>query len=329
VAGGSVWGAWGEVVFNTSLTGYQEILTDPSYYGQLVVLSAPLIGNYGTNPNDDESARAWAAGLSVRAASPTVSNWRADRSLDDYLRDRGVVAITEVDTRAFIRHLRDHGSQNAALSSTQLEPEHVLALARDVTCAEPYHWAAGDGAGFETNGHAPAGRTYHVVAYDFGLKRNLVRRLAAQSCRVTMVPATAPAADVLALQPDGVFLSNGPGDPAAVSYGTRRCGGCWGGCRCLASAWGTNCWGHDLQAQVRPPRRQPAGAASRQRPGGDLQPQLRLRRARRQPAGGGGDHPHQSQRRLCRRPARSGLARLQRPVPFRSRPRPPSRPLLV
>jgi carbamoyl-phosphate synthase small subunit len=220
----------GEVVFNTSLTGYQEILTDPSYHGQLVVLSQPHIGNYGTNPDDDESARAWAAGLIVRAASPTVSNWRADRPLDDYLRERGVVGIAEVDTRALIRHIRDHGAQNAAVSSTNPDPAHVVALARaapdmngldlarDVTCAEPYHWAAGDGRGFETNGHAPPARGYHVVAYDYGLKRNILRLLAAHGCRVTVVPASTPAADVLALQPDGVFLSNGPGDPAAVTY---------------------------------------------------------------------------------------------------------------
>jgi carbamoyl-phosphate synthase small subunit len=221
----------GEVVFNTSLTGYQEILTDPSYHGQIVVMSQPHIGNYGTNPEDDESARAWAAGLIVRAASPTVSNWRADKTLDEYLRGHGVAAITEVDTRALIRHIRDHGAQNAALSSTNTDPAHVIALARsapdmngldlarEVTCAEPYHWAAEDGQGFETNGHAHIGRGYHVVAYDYGLKRNILRLLAAHGCRVTVVPATTPAAEVMKLQPEGVFLSNGPGDPAAVSYG--------------------------------------------------------------------------------------------------------------
>ena len=221
----------GEVVFNTSLTGYQEILTDPSYHGQIVVMSQPHIGNYGTNPEDDESARPWAAGLIVRAASPTVSNWRADRTLDAYLQERGVVALTEVDTRALVRHIRDHGAQNAALSSTQPDPDHVIALARSapdmngldlaraVTCAEPYHWAAGDGLGFEAGAQPPRHRTYHVVAYDYGLKRNILRLLAAHGCRVTVVPAHTPATEVLALQPDGVFLSNGPGDPAAVGYG--------------------------------------------------------------------------------------------------------------
>jgi carbamoyl-phosphate synthase small subunit len=221
----------GEVVFNTSLTGYQEILTDPSYHGQIVVMSQPHIGNYGTNPEDDESARAWAAGFVVRAASLTVSNWRADRSLDAYLRERGVVGLSEVDTRALVRHIRDHGAQNAAISSTNPDPQHVLALAqsapdmngldlaKEVTCAEPYHWAAGDGAGFETQTIANGHKTYHVVAYDYGLKRNILRLLAAHGCRVTVVPATLPADEVLAMAPDGVFLSNGPGDPAAVDYG--------------------------------------------------------------------------------------------------------------
>lgn len=220
----------GEVVFNTSLTGYQEILTDPSYHGQIVVMSQPHIGNYGTNPEDDESARAWVAGFVVRAASRTASNWRADRPLGDYLRERGVVGLTEVDTRALVRHIRDHGAQNAAISSTNTDPEHVIGLARSapdmngldlaqaVTCAEPYHWTAREGAGFEA--HAPDNgyKTFHVVAYDYGLKRNILRMLATHGCRVTVVPATMPAAEVLALAPDGVFLSNGPGDPAAADY---------------------------------------------------------------------------------------------------------------
>ncbi len=221
----------GEVVFNTSLTGYQEILTDPSYHGQIVVMSQPHIGNTGANSEDDESARAWAAGLVVRAASRTVSNWRANGTLDDYLRERGIPGLTEVDTRALIRHIRDHGAQNAAISSTNPDPAHVIALARsapdmngldlarEVTCAEPYHWAAGDGLGFQAEAHPNGGRSYHVVAYDYGLKRNILRLLAAHNCRVTVVPATTTAEEVLALAPDGVFLSNGPGDPAAVDYG--------------------------------------------------------------------------------------------------------------
>jgi carbamoyl-phosphate synthase small subunit len=210
----------GEIVFNTSITGYQEVLTDPSYHGQMVVMSQPHIGNYGTTPEDDESARAAVAGFVVRAASPLASNWRATGTLDDYLRAEGVAGITEVDTRALIRHIRTHGAQNAALSNVDPDPKRLLAtaraapdmngldLARAVTCAERYHWPA-DGS--------PA--RWHVVAIDYGLKRNQLRLLAAHRCRVTVVPAATPASEVLSLKPDGVFLSNGPGDPAAVSYG--------------------------------------------------------------------------------------------------------------
>ncbi len=218
----------GEVVFNTSLTGYQEILTDPSYHGQIVVLTQPHIGNYGANPEDDESSRPWAAGLVVRALSPLASNWRATVSLDDYLRERGVPGIAEVATRALVRHIRTHGAQNAALSSLDPDPQRLVALARsapdmngldlarEVTCTAPYAWPPEAASGFEAP--APQPPTWHVVAYDFGLKRNILRLLAAHGCRVTVVPASTPAAEVLALRPDGVFLSNGPGDPAAVTY---------------------------------------------------------------------------------------------------------------
>jgi carbamoyl-phosphate synthase small subunit len=210
----------GEIVFNTGMTGYQEILTDPSYHGQVVVMTQPHIGNTGANDEDDESARAWCAGLVVRAASPVTDSWRATQSLDAYLRARGIAAMTGVDTRALVRHIRTHGAMNAALSSVDTDPVRLVALARsapdmngldlarEVTCAEPYHWPAGPGT---------AAR-WHVVAYDFGIKRNILRLLAAHDCRVTVVPATATADEVLALQPDGVFLSNGPGDPAAVTY---------------------------------------------------------------------------------------------------------------
>jgi carbamoyl-phosphate synthase small subunit len=214
----------GEVVFNTSLTGYQEILTDPSYHGQIVVMSQPHIGNYGVAADDDESAQCWAAGLVVRAASPLASNWQATQTLGDYLAERGVVGIDEVDTRALVRHIRTHGAQNAALSSSDPDPQRLVALARAapdmngldlaqaVTCAEPYRWAAAPRAE-----RAGPGR-FHVVAYDYGLKRNILRQLAAHDCRITVVPAQATAAEVLALKPDGLFLSNGPGDPAAVTY---------------------------------------------------------------------------------------------------------------
>jgi len=218
----------GEIVFNTSLTGYQEILTDPSYHGQIVVMSQPHIGNYGTNAEDDESHRAWAAGLVVRSASPLASNWRAIQTLDDYLREKNVVGITEVDTRALVRHIRTHGAQNAALSSTNTDPHHVIALARaapdmngldlakEVTCAELYQWEVIGNWGL-SNYQSPI-TNYHVAAYDFGLKRNTLRLLAAHGCRVTVIPAQTSAEAALALKPDGVFLSNGPGDPAACTY---------------------------------------------------------------------------------------------------------------
>jgi carbamoyl-phosphate synthase small subunit len=220
----------GEVVFNTSLTGYQEILTDPSYHGQIVVMTQPHIGNYGVNDEDAESHRAWVAGFVVRATSPLASSWRATQSLDDYLCERGVVGIAEVDTRALVRHIRAHGAMNAAISSVNPDPAHVAALARsapdmngldlvkEVTCAEAYHWRPDDGNGrWESNFQSPTS-SFHVVAYDFGLKRNSLRLLTAHDCRITVVPAHTPAIDVLTLEPDGVFLSNGPGDPAAVTY---------------------------------------------------------------------------------------------------------------
>jgi carbamoyl-phosphate synthase small subunit len=225
LAFGAVGERAGEAVFNTSLTGYQEILTDPSYHGQIVVLSQPHIGNYGVNDEDDESHRAWAAGFVVRAASPIASHWRATQTLDDYLGERNVVGIAEVDTRALVRHIRARGAQNAAISSVNADPEHVIALARaapdmngldlakEVSCAEPYYSEIG---GLENS--LISNSRFHVVAYDFGLKRNILRLLAARGCRITVVPAQTPASEVLALKPDGVFLSNGPGDPAAVTY---------------------------------------------------------------------------------------------------------------
>jgi carbamoyl-phosphate synthase small subunit len=212
----------GEAVFNTSLTGYQEILTDPSYYGQIVVMTQPHIGNYGINDEDDESTRIWVAGFVVRQASPIASNWRATRPLDEHLRERGIVGIANVDTRALVNHLRTYGAMNAAISSLNVEPDHVIALARsapdmngldlakDVTCSEPWQFAAANRQQLETR--------CHVVAYDFGIKRNILRLLAERSCRVTVVPAYTSAAEVLAMEPDGVLLSNGPGDPAAVTY---------------------------------------------------------------------------------------------------------------
>lgn len=231
--------AVGEVVFNTSLTGYQEILTDPSYHCQIITMTMPHIGNYGVTPEDAESGRIWAAGLVVRSLSPVVSSWRARQSLPDYLAEHGIPGISGVATRALTRHIRTHGAMRAALSTSDPDPERLLALARngramhnldlvrEVTCAEPYEWTEGmdwwqpgNGEQLSVNSYQLSvnGNQLHVVAYDFGVKRNMLRLLAARGCRITVVPAATPAADVLAMNPDGIFLSNGPGDPAAVTY---------------------------------------------------------------------------------------------------------------
>ena len=240
----------GEVVFNTAMTGYQEVLTDPSYCGQIVVMTAPHIGNTGVNLADEESRRPWPAGFAVRAVSPRPSSWRAEASLDEYLRDHGVVGMSELDTRALVRRIREAGAMRAVISSIDPDPRRLveaarsapsmvgLDLVREVTCVEPYHWSAGDGGWGVGDGlSGPVGpiphpspppalrlspipyHTLHVVAYDFGIKHMILRLLDARGCRITVVPATTPAAEVLALEPDGVFLSNGPGDPAAVTYG--------------------------------------------------------------------------------------------------------------
>jgi carbamoyl-phosphate synthase small subunit len=242
----------GEIVFNTSLTGYQEILTDPSYCGQIVVMTPPHIGNVGVNPEDIEADRPWITALVVREASRRVSSWRATQSLADYLARYGVPGLTQVDTRALVRHIRHQGAMMAALSSDPtLSPDDLARLARaappiegrdlvqEVTCREPFVWEEGvnprwkvddgmvpptgpaDGPQVGTDLAArssPGNSACHVVAYDFGVKHNILRWLVEVGCRVTVVPATTPAAEALALGPDGIFLSNGPGDPAAVSY---------------------------------------------------------------------------------------------------------------
>jgi carbamoyl-phosphate synthase small subunit len=233
----------GEVVFNTSLSGYQEVLTDPSYAGQIVCMTAPQIGNVGVNDEDLEADRPHCAGFVMREASPLPSNWRATGSLDEYLAQRGVVGIHEIDTRALTRCLRDHGAQRGAISSDPEDvarPEALVAEVRrapgmegldlvpQVTCSTRYQWeepgwVAPDlvrgGVAGGPAAAAPPPVQWHVVAYDFGIKRNILRDLRSVGCRVTVVPATTPAEEVLALRPDGLFLSNGPGDPAAVSYG--------------------------------------------------------------------------------------------------------------
>jgi carbamoyl-phosphate synthase small subunit len=220
----------GEVVFNTAMTGYQEILTDPSYARQLVTLTYPHIGNTGANREDDESERPMAAGLIIRDCPQVHSNYRARESLPEYLAANGIVAIADIDTRRLTRILREKGAQGGAIvTGESVDPEKALTLARafpgmkgmdlarEVTTAQSYEWTEGSWDLDESSwGSTPAQR--HVVAYDFGVKRNILRMLADRGCRVTVVPATTPAADVLAMKPDGIFLSNGPGDPEPCDY---------------------------------------------------------------------------------------------------------------
>ncbi len=223
----------GEVVFNTAMTGYQEILTDPSYARQIVTLTYPHIGNTGTNAEDCESSKVWAAGLVIRDLPLLASNFRCQQSLPEFLAGQGVVAIAEIDTRRLTRLLRDKGSLNGCLlSGAELERGGAEAaftaarafpglqgmdLAKEVSVERSYFWERGRwalGTGYQA---APPSR-FHVVAYDFGVKRNILRLLRDHGCKVTVVPAATPAAEALALRPDGVFLSNGPGDPAPCAY---------------------------------------------------------------------------------------------------------------
>jgi carbamoyl-phosphate synthase small subunit len=244
--------AVGEAVFTTGMTGYEEVLTDPSYAGQVVTMTAPQIGNTGVNDADSEAVdgKPRVAGFVVRDASAVVSSWRSEGSLSDYLARYGVVGITGVDTRTLTRHLRDAGAQNAALGTAPVEELRRRAegarsmagldLVREVTPKEPYTFASGR-AEWSTAPKRPV--EHHVVAVDFGTKKNILRCLVDAGCRVTVVPATSTSADVLAHQPDGVFLSNGPGDPAAVGYGIELVKGVLG----KAPLFGI-CLGHQLLA---------------------------------------------------------------------------------
>jgi carbamoyl-phosphate synthase small subunit len=227
----------GEVVFNTAMTGYQEILTDPSYRRQIVTLTYPHIGNVGVNADDEESSAVHAAGLVIRDWPLLMSNWRAEESLSDYLSRKQVSAIAEVDTRRLTRLLREKGAQNGCLQAGGvLDEARALTLARafpglkgmdlaqEVTTTAAYEWSQGS---WTLDGGLPAAAENlprHVVAYDYGIKRNILRMLVDRGCRVTVVPAQTPAADVLALQPDGVFLSNGPGDPQPCDYAIQAIG---------------------------------------------------------------------------------------------------------
>ncbi len=233
VAIGAEGSSSGEVVFNTSMTGYQEILTDPSYAKQIVTLTYPHIGNTGTNEEDNESPEVWASGLVIRDLPMLASNWRKDQTLDEFLKARNVVAIAEIDTRRLTRVLRDKGPLNGAIvSGAELEKlgdagalELAKAfpglkgmdLAREVTVKDSYHWQDSVWSITEGYGAAPQ-QKYKVVAYDFGVKRNILRMLVERGCDVTVVPAQTAASEVLAMKPDGVFLSNGPGDPEPCDY---------------------------------------------------------------------------------------------------------------
>ena len=234
---------YGEVVFNTSLTGYQEIFTDPSYAGQIVVLTNPEIGNYGTNPEDNEATHPYIEGLVVREFSAVSSNWRSQQVTDEYLEKFKIPVIADIDSRALVRHLRSHGVMRGVISSIETDPEKLVSKARSirkmdgtdlakvVTTKQRYTWetgrqpvtaadAAGVAAAKVAAGSAPktAAPQRHVVAYDYGIKQNILRMLVDEGCRVTVVPAMTSAEDVMAMAPDGVFLSNGPGDPEPCNY---------------------------------------------------------------------------------------------------------------
>ena len=222
----------GEVVFNTAMSGYQEILTDPSYARQIVTLTYPHIGNTGTNPEDEESASIWAAGLVIRDLPILASNYRNEQGLSNYLSSRNIVGIADIDTRRLTRILREKGAQNGCLmagddidegKALELAREFAglkgMDLAKEVTVSETYPWTQGSWVWDEGHAERPeADLPWHVVAYDFGVKRNILRMLVDRGCRLTVVPAQTPAAEVLAMNPDGIFLSNGPGDPEPCTY---------------------------------------------------------------------------------------------------------------
>lgn len=224
----------GEVVFNTSLTGYQEILTDPSYAGQFVLMTNPHIGNTGVNIDDEESNQCFLGGLVIRNLSNCVSNWRSTESLPEYLRKRNVMGIYDVDTRAITRRLREDGSLIGVISTdSSKSDDELLDMARSwdivgmdlisgVTCSEPYEWKDATSAEWDFNTNGKDSEKLHVVAYDFGIKHNILRRIASSGCKITVVPSTWPASEVLKLNPDGVLFSNGPGDPSAVPYAVEN-----------------------------------------------------------------------------------------------------------
>jgi carbamoyl-phosphate synthase small subunit len=240
---GAVGEAVGEVVFNTAMTGYQEVLTDPSYKGQLVCMTYPEIGNVGANREDVESKRVYVEGFIVKQCCERPSNWRSEVSLHDYLAHAGVVGIEGIDTRALVRHIRTHGAQEAVLSSADLDPQSLVRkakaspglvghdLVKEVTCAEPYDWDISDwelGRGYRTVSGDDLRDAPRVVALDYGIKLNILRRLTATGFRVRVLPANSTSEQILAENPDGIFLSNGPADPAALPYAHQAVAGVLG-----------------------------------------------------------------------------------------------------
>ena len=221
-----------EIVFNTSMSGYQEIITDPSYCGQMVVMTYPLIGNYGVNPEDFESDRPHLSGFIIKELSKVQSNWRSRGSLEEFLKETNVFGIQGIDTRALTRRIREKGSQQAILSTDTSDPQRLIEkvrkspgligrdLVKEVTCKNAYDWNESEWTtqSGKTKLKEVKDRPYNVLVYDFGVKRNILRKLTRAGCKVRVVPANTPADEVLATRPDGIFLSNGPGDPAAVPY---------------------------------------------------------------------------------------------------------------
>jgi carbamoyl-phosphate synthase small subunit len=221
----------GEVVFNTGMTGYQEVLTDPSYSGQIITFTYPELGNTGVNPDDEESATVQAKAVIARNVTDRPSNWRSTQSLPEYLQERNIPGIYGIDTRSLTRKLRDYGAINGGVSTEILDPEKLLDivqqapdmtglnLVKEITTAQVYEWSEETEAEWEFASSTNTERPLTVVAIDFGVKRNILRRLASYGCKVIVVPANTPSAEILAYNPDGIFLSNGPGDPAAVTEG--------------------------------------------------------------------------------------------------------------
>ena len=220
----------GEVVFNTSMSGYQEILTDPSYCGEIVTMTYPQIGNYGINREDVESSKPHLSGFIIKELCEFPINWRSEMSLDAYLKEYDIIGLSGIDTRALVRHIRDKGAQTGILSTLDLDADSLVAkakaapsivgrdLVREVTCEAPYTWDESTWVLGDGYGKSAKKTEFKVVAYDYGIKRNILRNLVSKGCAVTVVPATTPAEEVLAMRPDGVFLSNGPGDPEPITY---------------------------------------------------------------------------------------------------------------